>query len=218
MNRINQIKESIVAQKEQAAKELYEAALKANTSSIQSLSNDIKIIDKLLKQFDANDQTTDKNHVAPHKKAIQRNNNEKKPESPVAESETTVLPITANLTNKRPLAIEMNGKTELTNSFRSLTEAACRLAYEKDRNSFAKLCENPNVNGDKHQYFASTSLGMSDPAMIGSGKNAIYVDVSKLAINNLYFLKKSLEELGYDLSAIKVSIDPNYSREPREKK
>ena len=46
MNRINQIKESIVAQKEQAAKELYEAALKANTSSIQSLSNDIKIIDK----------------------------------------------------------------------------------------------------------------------------------------------------------------------------
>ena len=112
----------------------------------------------------------------------------------------------------------MNGKTELTNSFRSLTEAACRLAYEKDRNSFAKLCENPNVNGDKHQYFASTSLGMSDPAMIGSGKNAIYVDVSKLAINNLYFLKKSLEELGYDLSAIKVSIDPNYSRKPREKK
>ena len=84
MNRINQIKESIVAQKEQAAKELYEAALKANTFSIQSLSNDIKIIDKLLKQFDANDQTTDKNHVAPHKKAIQRNNNEKKPESPVA--------------------------------------------------------------------------------------------------------------------------------------
>ena len=54
--------------------------------------------------------------------------------------------------------------------------------------------------------------------MIGSGKNAIYVDVSKLAINNLYFLKKSLEELGYDLSAIKVSIDPNYSRKPREKK
>lgn len=212
MNRIEKIKEVVLTEKENATKELYDAALNADTKSVAVIATDIKMLEKLLANF-INEE--------PEKKSNNKNNkqtNSEEQKTSAMESETSSYPITANFTNKRPLSIEMDGKTELTNSFRSLTEVACRMAYDKNRSRFASLCSNPNVNGDRHQYFSTTSQGMDDPVMIGSGKSAIYVDTAKLAINNLYFLKKALSELDYNLDEIKVEVDPNYTRKSREKK
>ncbi len=207
MNRIEKIKEVVISEKEAAAKELYEAALNADTKSVSVIATDIKMLEKLLENLIV---------TTPKKKNTKKNEQEEA--SPLNnETEITSYPITANFTNKRPLSIEIDGRTELTNSFRSLTEAACRIAYDKNRTKFASLCSNPNVNGDKHQYFSTTSQGMDDPVMIGSGKNAVYVDTAKLAINNLYFLKKALSEMDFNLDKIKVEVDPNYTRKPREK-
>ena len=216
MNHINKIKEIINSEKDIASKELFDAAVNANTKQIEELSKELQIINSVFSVLDSTAQKERK----PAKNQTKHNTNKKstKEKNPITDAETTVIPITENLTNKRPVSIEMDGKTELVNSFRSLTETACRMAYNKDSSKFIALCENPNVNGDRHLYFAKNNKEMSDPAMIGSGRNAVYVDVAKLAINNMYFLKKALSELGYNLENIKVAIDPNYSRKPREKK
>ena len=206
----NKIKEMITTEKDNASKNLFEAAVNANTSKIEEISKEVQILNKLEAVFNEFEKPAKaKKHNAPQKENTK---------NPVLDAETTIYSIADNLTNKRPVSIEMDGKTEIVNSFRSLTETACRLANAKNHSKFASISENPNVNGDKHQYFSSNSNGMSDPVMIGSGRNAVYVDVAKLAINNLYFLKKALTELGYDISQIKVAIDPNYTRKPREKK
>jgi len=215
MTHINKIKEIINIEKDIASKELFSAAVNADTKKIEELSKEIQMInnvDSILNDSYANEPK-------PKKKNKNSSKNENNSQSnPITDVETTTVAITENLTNKRPVSIEMDGKTELVNSFRSLTETACRMAYNKDASKFMTLCDNPNVNGDRHLYFAKTNQDMSDPAMIGSGRNAVYVDVAKLAINNMYFLKKALVELGYNLENIKISIDPNYSRKPREKK
>lgn len=218
MTHINKIKDIINSEKDIASKELFNAAVNADTKQIESLSKEVQLINSLSEMIN---QTSKKKTLKSSQKTKtpQKNNkNTNQEKNPIIDSEVTVIPITENLTNKRPVSIEMDGKTELVNSFRSLTETACRMAYNKDSSKFMALCDNPNVNGDKHLYFAKNNKDMSDPAMIGSGRNAIYVDVAKLAINNMYFLKKALTELGYDLQNIKVSVDPNYSRKPREKK
>lgn len=215
MTHINKIKEIINSEKDIASKELFSAAVNADTKQIESISKEIQIIndlDAVLNNLNVKDSKPKKKN-----KNINKNENDSKT-NPIMDTETTTVAITENLTNKRPMSIEMDGKTEIVNSFRSLTETACRMAYNKDTSKFMTLCDNPNVNGDRHFYFAKTNKDMSDPAMIGSGRNAVYVDVAKLAINNMYFLKKALVEMGYNLEDIKVSIDPNYSRKPREKK
>lgn len=210
MSRINKIKEIINTEKTQASRELFDAAVSANTKKIESLSKEVQIINSLYEVIEKNIKKPENTKSS---KKNQSNNT-----NPITDTENTTFSITDDLTNKRPLSINMDDKNELVNSFRSLTETACRLAYNKNPHGFMELCNNPNVNGDKHAYFAKDSKDMSDPVMIGTGRNAVYVDIAKLAINNLYFLKKSLTELGYNLADIKVSIDPNYSRKPREKK
>lgn len=215
MNRIEKIKAVVLTEKENATKELYDAALNADTKSVAVIATDIKMLEKILENLVYEKPQQKKQN----KKKNSNNKNEQNNKEPdITETETSTYPITANFTNKRPLSIAMDGKTELANSFRSLTEVACRLAYDKNRSKFASLCSNPNVNGDRHQYFSTTSQGMDDPVMIGSGRSAIYVDTAKLAINNLYFLKKALSELDYNLDEIKVEVDPNYTRKSREKK
>ena len=214
MTHINKIKELITSEKNAASKHLFDAAVNANTPKIEEISKEIQILNKLESILNKNES----NNAEKEHKQKKETNKEPQKKNPIVEEETTVMSISDNLTNKRPVSIEMDGKTEIVNSFRSRTETACRLANSKNHSKFAALADNPNVNGDKHKYFATNSNDMTDPVMIGSGRSAIYVDVAKLAINNLYFLKKALTELGYDISTIKVAIDPNYSRKPREKK
>lgn len=214
MTHINKIKEMITSEKNIATKNLFEAAVNANNSKIEEISKEIQILNKLEAILFKNE--TPNNHK--NNKQNKESAKDTHKNNPITDSEMTVFSIADNLTNKRPISIEMDGKTEIVNSFRSLTETACRLANSKNHSKFVALADNPNVNGDKHKYFATNSADMTDPVMIGSGRSAIYVDVAKLAINNLYFLKKALTELGYDIANIKVAIDPNYNRKPREKK
>lgn len=213
MIHINKIREFIASEKELASQELLNAAMSSNTKAILSISEEIKEINKIESSFSNYAPTKTKSKKSNTKTEEHKNNFVNN-----TNNEQTVFAITEDLTNKRPVFVEMDKKTESVNSFRSLTETACRLAYEKNPSKFLELCKNPNVNGDRHQYFSKTNNDMSDPVMMGTGRSAVYVDIAKLAINNMYFLKKSLIELGYDLNNIKVTIDPNYIRKPREKK
>lgn len=209
MNNLEKLKEIIESEKATIAEELYKAAelndkekFNISSANIQKL----KMIEDILLDNPNNNTKRPQKSKKEEQRPIKKN------------SELTVLPITENFTNKRPTLIEMDGQSMPVNSFRSLTETACRIAYNNHTEDFISLCKNPKVNGDRHQYFAHSKTGMNDPVMLGNGSKAVYVDISKLAINNLFFLKKALTEINYDLSKIMVTINPSYFRKPREKK
>ncbi len=212
MNSFEKVKEIIEKEKSIIAEELYRAAETNDKEKLNMASENIHKI-KMIEAILSETNTT---------KITKNNTQKKKPKSNDKNSqnitELTVLPITENFTNKRPTTIEMDGQSQAVNSFRSLTETACRIAYNNHTDDFIKLCKNPRVNGDRHQYFAHSKTGMNDPVMLGNGSKAVYVDISKLAINNLFFLKKALKEMDYDLSKIMVTINPEYFRKPREKR
>lgn len=131
----------------------------------------------------------------------------------------SIVPLSSDMTNKKPTAVSLLGETHVVNSFRSLTEAVCRELYKMDSNKFISLEHNLQVNGDKHKYFSMKQEStMTDPVIIGSGVRSIYIDVAKLAINNLFFLKKVVKEMGVNPDDVKVSLDTTYKRKPREKK
>lgn len=221
------IKEFITSSKDKASAELVNAAIKADSNKIAELSKDIKIldqintyVDKLTGSITTEKPSTAKSSKSQPKQSTNKTKAQSKNTSPATEakSEPVTMTLADDMTNKRPVSVTIGKKTEAVNNFRSLTETACRIAYESDPSKFMALCDNPNVNGDKHQYFTKNENAIPDAVMLGTGSSAVFVDVPKLAVNNLYFLKKALTAIGYEPSKIKVTVDGNYSRKPREKK
>jgi hypothetical protein len=130
-----------------------------------------------------------------------------------------VVPLTADMTNRRPLSVTIFNETHLANSFRAVAETVCRKLYEQNQNEFLALENNPTVNGDRHKYFSrKQEHGMTDPAIIGSGYKSIYIDVAKLAINNMFFLKRVVSVMNVDPNTVYIALDPNFQRKPREKR
>lgn len=128
--------------------------------------------------------------------------------------------ISEDMRSKRPVAVTVNGNRFEVSSFRDMTKTVCEYMLETNPKAFLKLEDNDDVNGSEHKYFSNSETdGMNDPVEIcSSNGNSCFVDIAKLSMNNLLFLRKMLTALGVDEKSVQIEIDPNYQRKPRTKK
>jgi len=207
-----------------ANKELLESAINGNTENVQGLSQIIykfaqikRMLDEDSSQLQSTNPIT--TYISPSTKTIKQKNEADNTTMLNSNGNAETVTILTDMTNKRPYSLTMFDETHLTNSFRAVAETVCRVLYDKNQNEFLKLENSPNVNGDKHKYFSrKQEPGMTDPSIIGSGYKSIYIDVAKLAINNLFFLKRVITAMNADPNKIFVTIDPNFRRKTREKR
>lgn len=123
-----------------------------------------------------------------------------------------------DMTNKRPESITFMGKTVETKSWRAVSEAVLNILYENDKTVFSKLVK--EAGNEKSPYLSRSSDGMKAPVMLGSGRGAIYADVSKVTNNDFLFLKKIMSAANVNQNELIINIDPTYYRKPvvRKKK
>jgi hypothetical protein len=211
--------------KEQLEKDLIEAAV-TNHSKVTDIAFDISTISKMLDIVHVNVTPSAKPQAAQQSQAEVQKNPVGRPRKKLEEiaernqkQEPQTVTMSDDLTNRRPVSFSFMGETYSSNSFRSLAETLCRQLYMYDTKNFMNLENIPSVNGDKHKYFSREKMNlMSDPVMIGSGANIIYVDIAKLAINNLFFMKRVCSAMGLDPKNISITLDPSFARKPRTKK
>lgn len=209
---VNDVVKFLNEKKDELQKSLIESAA-SSKPNISDIAKEYGLISKMLGMVPSEKKETTKTKRSTAAKRRSSKTSQKKDENAVA------VTMTDDLTGKRPIAFNFMGKTYDVNSFRSLSESLCRVLYEHDKQNFVNLENIPSVNGDKHKYFSKEKSDvMSDPVLIGDGNDAIYVDIAKLSVNNLFFLKRVCSAMGIDPNKIPIYIDSNYVRKERTKK
>ena len=118
----------------------------------------------------------------------------------------------------RPMSVSLFGDKREVSSFRDVVRAICDIAYAHNTNAFENLASVDDVNGSEHRYFSKNPENIDEPEELSFNNKEFYVDVAKLAMNNMLFLRKALKQLGIDERNVKIEINPDYQRKPRETK
>lgn len=120
--------------------------------------------------------------------------------------------INDDMTNKRPESVTFMGKTVEAKSWRAVSEVVLNMLYDKDRTVFSNFIK----AGDQGRvaYIARSSDGMRAPIMLGSGRGAIYADVSRITNNDFLFLKKLMDVAGVEQNQLIINLDPTFYRKP----
>lgn len=120
--------------------------------------------------------------------------------------------INGDMTNKRPMSITFMGKTVEAKNWRAVSEAVLNMLWDKDKAVFANFIK--DADQGKSPYIARKPEGMKAPVMLGSGRGAIYADVSRVTNNDFLFLKKVMSAAKVSENDLVINLDPTFYRKP----
>lgn len=119
----------------------------------------------------------------------------------------------SDLSNKRPKSINFLGTEAKATSWRGVTEAVLNILYNSDKSGFTNLMKSTDFKS-KAPYYAKSPENMKAPVMLGSGAGVVYADASRITNNDFFYLKKTLQVLGHEISDVVIELDPTFQRKP----
>lgn len=217
-NIISNITTTLKEAREQYSKEILKAIDTNSTDDILEISNNVQNINMALSIFEKSINKNVSNSNGGAKRGRKPKNIETMENKEKSVSKN-IMTLDDNLVGKRPIGVTIERHKFEVSSFRDVVRVVCNYFFNKDIDMFKSLVNNPSVNGDEHQYFSIEMMeGKNLDELVNDNGETMYVDTAKLAVNNMFFLKRMLAALNFDIKKIKLTIDENYTRKERTKK
>lgn len=235
--RVKEINSVLTVTKEELIKAMIANAEASKPKEVEAVMKDISLINQAMeilglhkisrttKKADSVVKTSTSKATKASKTSVKTSKNtadtENKESNPTKRGRKKIsYMLSDDLKAKRPKAVIFEGERHDVSSFRDMTKTICEIAFNKNPEAFRDLENNRDVNGSNHPYFSSVPDGSMNEAVEiqNSEGQSTFVDVAKLAMNNMLFLRKALKVLGISEDSVKIEIDPNYVRKPRTSK